>query len=1023
MKLIKQKTLYFNEGNSDKVYEVDICEVSDELFVVNFRYGRRNSVLKEGTKTIFPVKIEEAEITFEKLVLSKTKKGYQENFQQEKLEPNLSELSENTIREETILKYLKEGTKGTYYRNWKLSKIIKRAGTLSIKEATNDITWYLNSKDEFEQYFAIETLAKFNAPTASNKIFKIFKEKGFDDKVGRIAVAYLIKSKEEHYISEILKAAEVNLSRPIAKNLVNSEEFLNSLSMYFIEGKAINGMTLYLLYLIAEQDSVLRNNLYNFISQIPLKVNFFKSIRYIFRASEVLNDLKFYSLIAKKIGVSSPGFLGTPYVDGEWINLDIEKTKSNPSIAFSSKTKNYFNNKTYKYIYNLSKENEEGFIELATSFLCSLNSETDKTKEEIKQEYRYNENLRRYELETQYFPKYNTFAALMYILYGNSNRFHRNKTKWFYIEKVDNKENLPREEVLQEVWNIKPQEVLYILANSKSEEAILFSLKILKENPSFLEQATKDIIYSIITHYDKRVTAIILSFLKEKYRATQPEEAIIYALLKSNSEEAISLATDWVNKYEKNYFSNPNFIINLLLTGKQEIIAYLRLKYKNEIAYNYDLVISRFQVFFNKPENYSEEYLLLVAKLIGETNFGKLFKVISKEEIEELLETDVITNKIFAANFCKHHKEVFYSIFHERLNELIDSKNEKLKYLGIELLAYFSDDFLLRNHQLITQYYFSKDGKIREAILPTISKLIELDSRFKTNLLKTLLNSILEKESYEGLHESIYNLLIKDYSKELDKLTSDQLLEMVLSKYDYGQKIGTPLFIQKVKLDNLSSKELILLGQSDVKEIRNLLITYLEKNIKRSNNELDDLLRIFNSDWKDIMNWSFEFFNKNINSENWTIERLIYICDHVKEEVQAFGRKLVTNNFSNEMGVELLLKLQEHPSKGMQFFTTNYLDTYAKGNVEVILKLESFFKTVLFNINFGRATKDRVFNFLENESIKDIHVAKMVVRIIKSILGTKTEIDKSKSVDLLLSINEAQPEIEIPLTINVINEV
>jgi hypothetical protein len=171
------------------------------------------------------------------------------------------------------------------------------------------------------------------------------------------------------------------------------------------------------------------------------------------------------------------------------------------------------------------------------------------------------------------------------------------------------------------------------------------------------------------------------------------------------------------------------------------------------------------------------------------------------------------------------------------------------------------------------------------------------------------------------------------------------------------------------------------------------------------------------------MNWSFEFFNKNINSENWTIERLIYICDHVKKEVQAFGRKLVTNNFSNEMGVDLLLKLQEHPAKGMQFFTTNYLDSYAKGNVEVCLKLESFFKAVLFNINFGRATKSRVFTFLENESIKEIQVAKMTVRLISSILGTKTEIDKSRSLDLLLSISEEHPEIEVPLTINVINEV
>jgi hypothetical protein len=39
MKLIKQTRLVFVEGKSDKVYEVDLCEVGANQFVVNFRYG------------------------------------------------------------------------------------------------------------------------------------------------------------------------------------------------------------------------------------------------------------------------------------------------------------------------------------------------------------------------------------------------------------------------------------------------------------------------------------------------------------------------------------------------------------------------------------------------------------------------------------------------------------------------------------------------------------------------------------------------------------------------------------------------------------------------------------------------------------------------------------------------------------------------------------------------------------------------------------------------------------------------
>ena len=49
MKLIKRKTLHYQKDSSDKVYEVDLCEVAEDKYLVNFRYGRRGANLKEGT--------------------------------------------------------------------------------------------------------------------------------------------------------------------------------------------------------------------------------------------------------------------------------------------------------------------------------------------------------------------------------------------------------------------------------------------------------------------------------------------------------------------------------------------------------------------------------------------------------------------------------------------------------------------------------------------------------------------------------------------------------------------------------------------------------------------------------------------------------------------------------------------------------------------------------------------------------------------------------------------------------------
>jgi hypothetical protein len=79
MRILQQTKLQFQQGRSDKVYEVELCELNGtnaNRFVVNFRYGRRNSALKEGSKTPTPVDSDQAQAIFDNVVVSKLNGGY-----------------------------------------------------------------------------------------------------------------------------------------------------------------------------------------------------------------------------------------------------------------------------------------------------------------------------------------------------------------------------------------------------------------------------------------------------------------------------------------------------------------------------------------------------------------------------------------------------------------------------------------------------------------------------------------------------------------------------------------------------------------------------------------------------------------------------------------------------------------------------------------------------------------------------------------------------------------------------------
>jgi bifunctional non-homologous end joining protein LigD len=70
--------LFYTEGRSDKVYQVQL-DSTDDGYVVNFQFGRRNNTLQSGTKTAAPVPYEKAKNIYDRLVAEKKGRGYTED--------------------------------------------------------------------------------------------------------------------------------------------------------------------------------------------------------------------------------------------------------------------------------------------------------------------------------------------------------------------------------------------------------------------------------------------------------------------------------------------------------------------------------------------------------------------------------------------------------------------------------------------------------------------------------------------------------------------------------------------------------------------------------------------------------------------------------------------------------------------------------------------------------------------------------------------------------------------------------
>lgn len=70
--------LFYKKGIHDKVYKIKIEPCGNNLYLVNFSFGRRGNSMQRGTKTTFPVSFYRAVQIFNDIVEEKKRKGYSE---------------------------------------------------------------------------------------------------------------------------------------------------------------------------------------------------------------------------------------------------------------------------------------------------------------------------------------------------------------------------------------------------------------------------------------------------------------------------------------------------------------------------------------------------------------------------------------------------------------------------------------------------------------------------------------------------------------------------------------------------------------------------------------------------------------------------------------------------------------------------------------------------------------------------------------------------------------------------------
>ena len=970
MKLAKRVTLHYQAGNSDKVYEVDLCYISEDRYLVNFRYGRRGKNLKEGSKTVQAVSLAEAEKIFYKLIADKKKKGYRDvndlapaiTTESTDTSVNISITSKDP-RHQAIINRLAQHN-GQY---WPLDRVIWRAGELKIKEAVPLLINLIGTGETLRDYYIAWTLGKCGDQNAIPELRKLATKTSQPEHINRIAweALYSLSNEKDREEMRLQKVSELPLAlRNFAQN--GSVETFESALQDYLDTKDYKQFKIIdTLYQI--DNEYVRPAILNIVKQAPLQPNYFKQLRHIFKMAEYRCDGEIFGILAhrfeKNIGKFNSKKYNVALPDGKYIHayytldsnnryqraqenqIKAEMKSPQSRLAYSEQTREYLRRRVWRTLKTLGEEKESDYVKLATEVLLQYtDNDAERIKESAGTRYRYNRETRRYESISYNlkWDKYATRIILNHILYENSPRYESHPQAWRCKGDFKPGYRIPeeREEAFPHLWDEQPEALLKLLLSSRCLPVQEFAVKAIKENQEYCHALDiPNLIKLLDTAYE--ITAeLAFNLANNKYDSQSPNCELVLAIANCILDTAREQAYKWIEAQREYFFSSSDFIAALVTSIQPDTRAFARKLLSSSILNEStaQLLIVRIISALLALETTESQ----MAQEVSETlllSFTPQLRRLGFNVILDLLEHPLTEIQVLGARILLNHETPASELPPDLIESLLSSPHDSVRTVGIRIFGQLPDTRLMSDRILIVAMAVNSSADIRQAIRPVIERLAQNQPEFGYEIAIDLIDLLTEPERQEGVHKDLVGILRSQMIPNwISRVPLDTTMSLTRAKSSIAQELGG--IILQANSNSLWSEflanQLVQFANHEILAIRQAAWQMMElklDSIRYDEDEMLSAIKMLEAKWEDSQEFAQSLFNK-LNNNDWTPKIMIGVCDSTKEEVRRFGRDIVTSNFKEEYGQEYLLKFSEHPSADMQMFVTNYLESYAVNDEE-----------------------------------------------------------------------------------------
>ncbi|HEY5951148.1 MAG TPA: hypothetical protein VIV40_36905 [Kofleriaceae bacterium] len=988
MRVIEQARLWFREGASDKVYEIDLVEVATGQHVVNFRYGRRGGALKDGTKTPLPLTLDKARAVYQKLVDEKLAGGYRSGPVTAAPAPATPSAggpyrSPQVVHPPSpaarLIAKLRMGARSPD----PLGPVMWRVADLDLVEAEPVVLELLGSsfvpKDlaaDAWKHLLVAALARMGTSAAIEPLGNLIADartaRHLVD-VARLAIARIDPDRAKEIAMQRLPEPFKTLyTRGDSAGLARAVE--EALTSDPVKART-PVVTLYTLNDAVARPAVLAAARVARLSNAEASI-----VRTLFRLSEIRRDGELYALLARRI--------------------DAYGGHTRP---FSPRTRQYLRRRVARYLRRLGNVESPDYVAMAAAILLGYDDEdTAEPKRGV-----FNHT----------YDRYAPYHAFNQILFTHSSRYEKNHHElsvWRCKGRYRPGDPPPpeREEAFPALWDRAPSTLWKLILDSGATPVLEFATRALRANHAFTSSLRDDQLAAVLGTGH----LIAQRFAFELARLRPLTITLARGALASDLPEAHNWVVAWIDANPEATAGDPD-LLAMIVTGKTQAVreAALRLlrsrPIPDDVARSASVrAIAILLGLSDSPAN-AERASGAVATLLR--SFEAQLREVSAEVLRDMLRHPLAALGELAGELVLRHAHRD-TLPVDLIETMLASPFATVRTLGGKILAATPPEIAKDDLEALVLFSTSGNAELREATRTLIGEIAKRYPDVGRALADRLIGALLRTQPV-GAPAHIVTLLRAELAGVLPHVPAQTILRLIGALSPHARDAGG-LLLPQLGPDDIGLDDVARLASHENRAVREGAWALARLSIARYRLAPVALAKLLDSQWEDTRAFALGFIRDEIGGDKLSADAIITICDSIRPEVQDLGKSLLHQQFREADAPRYLERLSEHPSTNLQLLVSTLLDRYAT-DLDKLRVLVPYFATVLSQVNRGKVAKERVLNLLRREAAKSRDAASVLAPLLDRQSATAAITQKHPLIATMVDVHHLYPDVPLPISI------